>query len=158
MAWIDAVRALALGAAFALAGCAQQEIEIAESGMRVEDVTIETNRGPAHFRVEVAETEEQQARGLMFRQSIADNRGMLFPFEQPHFAVFWMRNTATSLDIIFIGTNGRIINVAERATPYSEAPIEAEGLTGAVLEIRGGRAEELGIRPGDVVRHRIFSE
>ena len=67
-----------------------------------------------------------------------------------------MHNTLISLDIIFIGTDGRILNIADHATPLSDDPIPAAGMTRGVLEIRGGRAEELGIRPGDRVMHRIF--
>jgi uncharacterized membrane protein (UPF0127 family) len=69
-----------------------------------------------------------------------------------------MRNTVISLDIIFIGVDGRILNVAERTTPYSEASVPAAGLTRGVLELRGGRAAELGIRAGDRVHHRIFPD
>jgi uncharacterized protein len=157
MSWMDAARAAALGVMLALGACAPQGEAVAESGMRIDEVTVETANGPARFEVEVAATEEQQARGLMFRRELADDRGMLFDFDQPHMAVFWMRNTVIPLDIIFIAPDGRIINIAERATPYSEAPIPADGLTRAVLEIRGGRASELGIRPGDRVRHSIFA-
>jgi hypothetical protein len=81
---------------------------------------------------------------------------MLFHFQQPEMASFWMRNTSLSLDIIFIAPDGRILNIADHTTPYSDAPIPAVGLTRGVLEIAAGRAEELGIRPGDQVEHRIF--
>jgi uncharacterized membrane protein (UPF0127 family) len=157
MSWMDAARAAALGLMLAVGACAPKgEAAVAESGMRIDEVTVETANGAARFDVEVAATEEQQARGLMFRRELADDRGMLFDFDRPQMAVFWMRNTVIPLDIIFIGVDGRIINIAERTTPYSEDPIPADGLTRAVLEIRGGRAAELGIRPGDRVRHSIF--
>ncbi len=152
MSWIRAARAAMLGfAMLAATACVQPEARVAESGMRLEELSIETREGPVRLTVEVAETAEEQARGLMFRETLADDHGMLFPFEQPYRAVFWMRNTSISLDIIFIDADGRIINIAERTAPYSEAPIPAEGVSAAVLEIRGGRAEELGIRPGDRV-------
>lgn len=121
-----------------------------------EQLTVETRNGPVSFTVEIADDEAERNRGLMFRESLADDRGMLFHFQEPEHASFWMRNTIISLDIIFIGTDGRILNIADHTTPYSEAPIPAAGLTRGVLEIRAGRAEELGIRPGDRVRHRIF--
>lgn len=125
--------------------------------LETEQLTIDTAGGPVRFTVEIADDDAERARGLMFRESLADDRGMLFHFQQPERASFWMRNTPLSLDIIFIGLDGRILNIAERTTPYSEAPIPAVGLTRGVLEIRGGRAAALGIRPGDRVRHRIFN-
>ena len=79
------------------------------------------------------------------------DEGMLFPMEPPREASFWMKNTVISLDIIFIGTDGRILNIAENAVPYSEEPRRAAGLAAAVLELNGGRAAELGIVPGDKV-------
>jgi uncharacterized membrane protein (UPF0127 family) len=124
--------------------------------VQTERLTIDTRNGPVTLHVEIADDDAERARGLMFRESLADNHGMLFHFQEPEHASFWMRNTIISLDIIFIGVDGRILNIAERTTPYSDAPIPAAGLTRGVLEIRGGRAAELDIRPGDRVRHPIF--
>jgi uncharacterized membrane protein (UPF0127 family) len=152
-----AVRALGLALAIGLAACAQPAPRVdAVSGLELEQLTVETANGPVHFTVEIADDERERNQGLMYRRSLADDRGMLFHFQQPEHASFWMRNTMISLDIIFVGTDGRVLNIAERTTPYSDAPIPSSGLTRGVLEIRGGRAEELGIRPGDRVRHRIF--
>ncbi len=152
-----AVRALGLALALGLAACAQPAPRVdAVSGLELEQLTVETANGPVHFTVEIADDERERNQGLMYRRSLADDRGMLFHFQQPEHASFWMRNTMISLDIIFVGTDGRVLNIAERTTPYSDAPIPSSGLTRGVLEIRGGRAEELGIRPGDRVRHRIF--
>jgi uncharacterized membrane protein (UPF0127 family) len=152
-----AVRALGLVLALGLAACAQPAPRVdAVSGLELEQLTVETANGPVHFTVEIADDERERNQGLMYRRSLADDRGMLFHFQQPEHASFWMRNTMISLDIIFVGTDGRVLNIAERTTPYSDAPIPSSGLTRGVLEIRGGRAEELGIRPGDRVRHRIF--
>ena len=153
-------RAAAFAATLAFAACAQPESETKigarEAAVETEQLTIDTANGPVRFTVEIADDDEERARGLMFRESLADDRGMLFHFQEPEYASFWMRNTVISLDIIFIGVDGRILNVAERTTPYSEASIPAAGLTRGVLEIRGGRAAELGIRAGDRVHHRIF--
>ncbi|HEX8902963.1 DUF192 domain-containing protein [Vitreimonas sp.] len=152
-----AVRALGLVLALGLAACAQPAPRVdAVSGLELEQLTVETANGPVHFTVEIADDERERNQGLMYRRSLADDRGMLFHFQQPEHASFWMRNTMISLDIIFVGTDGRVLNIAGRTTPYSDAPIPSSGLTRGVLEIRGGRAEELGIRPGDRVRHRIF--
>jgi len=141
------------------ASCAQQEAPVRDGvphQLETEQLTIDTANGPVRFTVEIADNDEERNRGLMFRESLADDRGMLFHFQEPEMASFWMRNTVISLDIIFIGIDGRILNVASRTTPYSEEPIPASGMTRGVLEIRGGRAAELGIRAGDRVHHRIF--
>jgi uncharacterized membrane protein (UPF0127 family) len=160
MAWINVVRAAGLALLVALGACAQSEPERAGAAQatETETLTIETGNRPVRLTVEIADTDEERARGLMFRPSLADDRGMLFDFQTPEHANFWMRNTMISLDIIFIGVDGRILNVAERTTPYSEEGIPAAGLTRGVLEIRGGRAAELGIRAGDRVHHRIFPQ
>ncbi len=154
------LRACALAFAVAAGACAPQANtgggNAAEQTLPTEDLTIDTARGPVHFTVEIADDDAERARGLMFRQSLADDRGMLFHFQELERASFWMRNTVISLDIIFIGPDGRILNIAERATPYSEEPIPSAGMTRGVLEIRGGRARELGIQTGDRVHHRIF--
>ncbi|MDX2277059.1 MAG: DUF192 domain-containing protein [Hyphomonadaceae bacterium] len=121
-----------------------------------EEVVVETANGPVRFEVEIADTEAERAQGLMYRQTLPGYRGMLFDFQQPRPVSFWMRNTVLSLDIIFIGVDGRILNIADHATPMSDAPIPSDGVTRGVLEIGAGRAEALGIRPGDRVRHRIF--
>ena len=151
-----AVVALLLGLS---AACAQPEkgaSAVPGQQLEIERLTIDTAQGPVQFTVEIADTEEERARGLMFRNSLADDRGMLFDFNPPEPVSFWMRNTIVSLDIIFIGTDGRILNIADHTTPYSEEGIPSAGVVRGVLEIRAGRAEELGIRPGDRVRHRIF--
>ena len=121
------------------------------SGLPVVPLTV-THKGQRHaFRVEVAKTSAEQARGLMFRAAMGADEGMIFPMSPPRQASFWMRNTVIPLDIIFVGPDRRILNIAANAVPYSEAPIPSEGLAGAVLELNGGRAAELGIAPGDTV-------
>jgi uncharacterized membrane protein (UPF0127 family) len=158
MSWKMAIGAVLLVAA-ALGGCAQSDSKAndgAEAAVQTEQLTVETDNGPVTFTVEIADDEAERNRGLMFREPLPDDRGMLFHFQEPEMASFWMRNTPSSLDIIFIGVDGRILNIGERTTPYSDDPVPAIGLTRGVLEIRGGRAAELGIRPGDRVRHRIF--
>jgi uncharacterized membrane protein (UPF0127 family) len=157
----SAAHAAAFALLLAFSACAQSESETkvggtGEATVQTERLTIDTANGPVRFDVEIADDDAERQRGLMFRQSLADDRGMLFDFQEPEHASFWMRNTVISLDIIFIGVDGRILNVAERTTPYSEEPVPAAGLTRGVLEIRGGRAAELGIRAGDRVHHRIF--
>lgn len=153
-------RAAALGITLIAGACSQPAAlrDGTQPMLETEQLTIDTANGPVRLTVEIADDDAERARGLMFRESLADDRGMLFHFQQPERASFWMRNTPLSLDIIFIGLDGRILNIAESTTPYSEAPIPAAGMTRGVLEIRAGRAAALGIRPGDRVRHRIFND
>ncbi|MBM3546318.1 MAG: DUF192 domain-containing protein [Alphaproteobacteria bacterium] len=117
-------------------------------------VTIETASGAKHrFNVELATSPAQIAQGLMFRRQMAADAGMLFIFERPDPATFWMKNTYIPLDMIFIGPDGRILNIAERTIPLTETPVPATGPTRAVLEVNGGTSSRLGIKPGDRVRH-----
>ena len=86
----------------------------------------------------------------MFRRSLAPNHGMIFPYEPPQDVAFWMKNTLISLDMVFIRPDGRIGRITT-AKALDETPVPGGGTTAAVLEIRGGRAKELGIKPGDRV-------
>ena len=103
------------------------------------------------FAVELAVTPEEEARGLMFRPSMAQDHGMLFIFPDADRRIFWMKNTLIPLDIIFIGKDKRIVNIAANATPLSESLIASTGPALRVLELNGGTAAKLGIRPGDTV-------
>ena len=124
--------------------------------LRTESLEIRTHHGVQRFRVEIADTEQTRERGLMFRKSMAGDRGMLFDFKTPQPVAFWMKNTLIPLDIVFITADGRILSIARNAVPMDETPIPSGGDILGVLEIRGGRAAELGIEPGDRVRERIF--
>ncbi|MDE8652703.1 DUF192 domain-containing protein [Novosphingobium album (ex Liu et al. 2023)] len=132
-----------------------------ESGLPVIALTVRAGgatgaTGKAHeFRVEVARTESQQARGLMFRTAMGPDEGMLFPMDPPRQATFWMRNTVIPLDLLFIGPDHRVLNIAANAVPYSEDRLPSAGLAAAVLELNGGRAAELGIKPGDKVEWNL---
>ncbi|MEO8812338.1 MAG: DUF192 domain-containing protein [Caulobacteraceae bacterium] len=122
----------------------------------VEPLEIVTTTGAHRFKVEVARTDASRERGLMFRKSLAADRGMLFDFRTPRPVAFWMKNTLIPLDMVFIGADGRIVRVAERATPLSETPIPSGGDVLGVLELRGGRAAQIDARPGDRVRQSMF--
>ena len=121
-----------------------------------EPLDIVTSHGPIHFRVEVADDEAERAQGLMFRTHLDDDQGMLFDFHNPQQVAFWMKNTLIPLDMIFIRADGTIANIADNTEPYSETPIPSTGPVLGVLEIGGGLTQELGIKPGDKVVHRIF--
>lgn len=130
------------------APAAQQASVHPVSGLEVIPLTV-TSLGKTHsFRVEVARTPQEQARGLMFRTAMAPNEGMLFPYDQPRVLSFWMKNTVLSLDLVFIGPDRRVVNVAADAVPYSEASIRSDAPAIAVLELNAGRAAELGIVAG----------
>ena len=123
-----------------------------ESGLEVIPLTVTYGGKVRHFRVEVARTHAEQAKGLMFRTAMGPDEGMLFPFDPPRPASFWMKNTVIPLDIVFIGPDGLVSNIAADATPYSLDSIPSAGAAAAVLEINGGRAAELGIVPGARVK------
>jgi uncharacterized membrane protein (UPF0127 family) len=122
----------------------------------LETVEIVTSRGRARFQVEIAATRAQQERGLMFRKSLAPDRGMLFTYKRPQPAAYWMKNTLIPLDILYIQPDGRILSIVRNARPHDETPLPSGGLVLGVLELTGGRAAQLGILPGDRVLHRIF--
>jgi uncharacterized membrane protein (UPF0127 family) len=122
------------------------------AGLRVITLPIETASGLHRYRVEVAETPEQQARGMMFRKSMARDSGMLFPMVPPRPAAFWMRNTYVSLDIIFLSPDERVLNIAAQVPPLTDTTRPSAGVTGAVLELKGGEAARIGLKPGDRVR------
>jgi uncharacterized membrane protein (UPF0127 family) len=113
-------------------------------------LTITSRTGVHHFIVEVAATPDQQERGLMFRHSLAGDRGMIFPYDPPQEVGFWMKNTLIPLDIIYIRANGTIARIVN-AQPMDITPLPSGEPVALVLEIRGGRAAELGIRQGDKV-------
>jgi hypothetical protein len=94
---------------------------------------------------------EEQATGLMNRASLAPDRGMIFPFEAPREASFWMKNTLIPLDMIFVRADGTIANIEANTVPLSLQPVYSDGPVAAVLEIAGGRSAELGIDAGDKV-------
>ena len=153
------MRTLAVAASLLLAACEAQPVSNAAaveapskapSGLDLATLTVESGDRRHVFTVEMARTEPQQAQGLMNRRALAPDAGMLFPFDPPRPASFWMRNTLIPLDLIFIRPDGTIARVAT-GVPLSEAPIEVGEPLTAVLEIPGGRAAQLRIGVGDRV-------
>jgi uncharacterized membrane protein (UPF0127 family) len=119
-------------------------------------LTIVSAGGKHSFNVELAETPAQMEQGLMFRQEMAPDAGMLFDFKQPTMATMWMHNTLIPLDMLFVDAQGRIVNIHERAVPQSDAVIAAAAPVRVVVELNGGTAARLGIKPGDRVLFPIF--
>jgi hypothetical protein len=126
------------------------------SATELQNLEIVTKNGVYPFSVELAVTPEEHERGLMFRKELPEGRGMLFDFKTEQSVEFWMHNTYIPLDIIFIRGDGRILRIAENATPLSDAHIPSGGPIRGVLEVIGGTAKKLGIAPGDRVAHPIF--
>ena len=113
---------------------------------------ITTPEGAVHaFTIEVAETGTQRAQGLMFREEMAEDAGMLFIYPRPKVITMWMRNTILSLDMIFIDSAGKVIRIAKNTTPMSDDIVPSGGLAQYVLEVKAGTAERLGLGPGDLV-------
>ena len=136
----------ALTSSLALTSCA------ATAGPKTVPLTIATASGTVHkLNVEVAATEAEQERGLMFRKSLPQDGGMIFPMNPPRVASFWMKNTVIPLDMIFIRADGTIANIAEETVPYSLQPVYANEPVAAVLEIAGGKSAKLGIAEDDKV-------
>ena len=124
-------------------------IEASPAGLEQVPLTIVTTAGKTHrFTVEVARSEAQQAQGLMNRQTLAPDRGMIFPYATPVAASFWMKNTLIPLDMIFIRADGTIARIEANTVPLSLDPVSAGEPVTAVLELAGGRAAELGITAG----------
>jgi uncharacterized membrane protein (UPF0127 family) len=117
---------------------------------------VQTAKGPVNFQVELADTEAEQAQGLMFRGSMPADRGMIFVFPEARAQAFWMRNTYIPLDIIYIGPTGRIVSIVKSAQPLNETPLPSGAPARYVLEINAGLSDRLGIAPGDRVTHRLL--
>lgn len=122
------------------------------------ELTVHTAAGPRTFQVEIAETPDERATGLMYRRHLEPEHGMLFDFESDRPVAMWMRNTYIPLDMLFIDSDRRVKNIARRTTPLSERTVESAGTVRYVLEINGGLAETLGIAPGDVVSGPAIEE
>jgi len=127
-----------------------------QARLPVAPLSVVTAKGTFHFQVEVAATDTSRERGLMFRKSLGPAEGMLFDFKSPQEVAFWMKNTLIPLDMLFVAPDGRIIAIARQAPPMSEAPIPSGGAVLGVVELRGGRAAEIGAQPGDQVENAIF--
>ena len=109
--------------------------------------------GEARFTVEMADTPELQALGLMHRESLPRGAGMLFLYDRPRRAAFWMRNTLIPLDMIFMDATGTVTRIHHEAVPLDETPIDGGPGILAVLEVNGGLARRFGIAPGTEMRH-----
>ena len=126
----------------------------AEAGL--EKLRIDTTNGPHVLQVEVMRTEQERERGLMFRRFLPKDRGMLFDFKKEEAVEMWMKNTYISLDMIFIGHDGRVVGIARDAEPLSETIIPSGAPAAGVLEVNAGTAAAIGLKVGDAVHNPIF--
>ena len=114
-------------------------------------VTVHTSSGDHVFAVELADTPATREKGLMFRQSLAADAGMIFDFHEERQVAFWMQNTLIPLDMLFIAADGTISNIHVNARPMDTTAIPSEGPVRYVLEIAGGRSVEIGAKAGDTI-------
>jgi len=126
------------------------------AGQWVRPTATVTFREGVQVRAEIVDTPPAVERGLMFRESLAPNEGMLFVFEQTGVYPFWMKNTLIPLDMVFIAADGTVRHVHANAVPLSTDTVPSRFPVRAVLEINGGSAALLGIKPGDKVKNAIF--
>lgn len=125
---------------------AQNEVVFDRSTLK-----IETMNGVHSFDVEIATNDDQRARGLMFRNEMAPDAGMLFLYRRDRVLTMWMANTYIPLDMLFIGGDGRIVRIAENTIPLSRTTVSSRKRARAVLELNAGTARRLGINAGDRV-------
>jgi uncharacterized membrane protein (UPF0127 family) len=154
---------LAIAVAFMMSGMATpvRALEAGDS-TALEKLVVVTDARGAHpvdhqLQVEVMRTDEGRERGLMERRFLPPDRGMLFDFGHEQSVMMWMKNTYIPLDMIFMARNGVVTHIAENAEPLSEAIISSQGPAFAVLEVNAGFARKIGLKPGDAVRHSLFS-
>lgn len=143
--WAAALAVLAPAGATGVSASAERVVILSKAPL-----VIRSGARAHRFTVEVARTEAEQARGLMFRRSVAPDGGMLFPFRPVRPAAFWMKNTLVPLDMLFIRADGTIARITT-ARALDLTPVESGEPVAAVLELRAGRARELGLREGDRV-------
>ena len=131
---------------------------VASAACGKDTVWLRGDWGQIRFSIELADTPEERARGLMFRDAMPGQHGMLFVYEAPQSAVFWMKNTLIPLDMIFVDRTGVVKHVHHRAIPGDLTPIDGGRDVYAVLEINGGLAQRYGISVGTELRHQVFSD
>jgi uncharacterized protein len=148
--------AAALAAPLLLAAALLAALIQPAEAMRRETLTLVTAKGPVPIDVEVTETLEEMQRGLMFRTHLAEKAGMLFTYDRPREVTMWMENTHIPLDMIFIRADGIVHRIEAWTEPFSRKTIASRGDVLACLELAGGAAERLGLKPGDRVEHPDF--
>lgn len=153
---MSAGRFLGAGRHIGLAAAICMLTGIAAADDAAEHIELDTASGAHTYSVEVMRTEAEREKGLMFRQSMPRDHGMLFDFVQDQPLMFWMKNTLIPLDMVFIGSDGRVVSIAHDAKPMDETVIASKQPAAGVLELNAGAAASIGLKVGDVVKSPIF--
>ncbi|MEM9223457.1 MAG: DUF192 domain-containing protein [Pseudomonadota bacterium] len=151
--------AAAFAVVLALVVCApspgqSDDATLAQTPERGDIAVLVTAQGAHSFTVEIADDPVERATGLMFREQMDRDRGMLFDFASEALRAFWMKNTPLPLDIIYIAADGRVVSIARNTTPFSTDTIPSKSPARFVLEVNAGVADEIGLLPGDRLLHR----
>lgn len=122
----------------------------------VDQVLVQSGKNSASFAIEIADTNTERNKGLMFREVMPKFSGMLFVYKFPQPVSFWMRNTLIPLDMLFVDETGVVIKIHDNAVPLDETPIFGGRDVFAVLELNGGLAQSLGLKNGAILQHPAF--
>jgi uncharacterized membrane protein (UPF0127 family) len=128
----------------------------AQAACTEDRVELRGDWGSARFNVEIADTPETHAQGLMFVEEMSRRAGMLFVFPDERMRTFWMRNTLISLDIIYFDATGTWVSAQENAVPLDETTLPSDGPAQYVLEINAGLVEQFGMGEGTEIRHPVI--
>ncbi|WP_293576289.1 DUF192 domain-containing protein [Phaeobacter sp.] len=156
--WSRVKRSVVAGAGLLVLSLITPGAAAAETSCRPDFVDLRGTWGQARFQIELADTPALRSQGLMHRTALATTSGMLFVYEQPQRAAFWMKNTLIPLDMLFVDQSGVVRHIHENAIPGDLTPIEGGNDVLAVLEINGGLARQYGITVGTELRHDFFSD
>jgi uncharacterized protein len=135
-----------------------QASDTLEATLKLEPLQVVTSKGSTTLQIELMRTPDELAKGLMFRQSMADNQGMLFDFGTERPVSMWMKNTYLALDMVFVTSDGKIHRIEENTEPHSEKTISSGVNIRAVLEVKAGTTRRLGIKAGDRITHQLFTK
>jgi uncharacterized membrane protein (UPF0127 family) len=141
---------------FFLLICPPAHVAIAQSHEPTDRLLVITATGKHSFTLEIAKTNEERAKGLMFRKSMPNDHGMLFIFHDERPISMWMKNTVIPLDMIFVSQEGVVTSIIADTTPLSEEIITSERPAQAVIEVNAGVAQKIGLAAGDQIRHPLF--
>jgi uncharacterized membrane protein (UPF0127 family) len=139
-------------------GNAFAQAQPAELATDPEKLIARTSSGEYAFSLEIADEEFERERGLMFRQTMAADHGMLFDFGRTEVVSMWMRNTPMALDMVFIRQDGTVARIAERTQPFSDDIVTSQEPVAYVLELRAGVSRLIGLKPGDQLRHKAIRQ
>lgn len=153
----DGLKTSALRAVLAIFGVGMSA-SVAVASCQPDQIDIRTDAGVHRYQIEVVDTYETRAQGLMHRTDLAAEQGMLFVYERAGQVAFWMKNTPLPLDIIFINQRGIVCSIAAYTTPYSLDNIPSRCAAQTVLEVNAGQAEADGVRVGAPVRHPAIAK